>query len=87
METIILCAMFGAFILISFFFGIKVGMMVPKDTKILNNEKIKKSKPIKNNEFNMNENNDELNDELDEVAKIMYNIEVYNGTAEGQVDV
>lgn len=83
METIILCAMFGAFILISFFFGIKVGMMVPKDTKILNNEKIKKSKPIKNNEFNMNENNDEL----DEVAKIMYNIEVYNGTAEGQVDV
>ena len=83
METIILCTIFGAFILISFFFGIKVGMMVPKDTKIPNNEKIKKSKPIKNDEFNMNENNDEL----DEVAKIMHNIEVYDGTGEGQVDV
>lgn len=83
METIILCTVFGVFILISFLLGIKAGMMMSKDTKVTNNEKIKKTKPIKNDEFKTNENDDEL----DELAKIMHNIEVYDGTGEGQVDV
>ena len=43
----------------------------------------KKLKPTKNNEFKTNESDDEL----DELAKIMHNIEVYDGTGEGQVDV
>lgn len=83
METIILCTVFGVFILISFLLGIKAGMMMSKDTKVTNNEKIKKLKPTKNNEFKTNESDDEL----DELAKIMHNIEVYDGTGEGQVDV
>lgn len=82
METIILCTLLGVFILISFLFGIKIGMMIPKEEKKVTN-KIKSLKPVKSKEFATNDKDEEL----DEVAKLMHNIEIYDGTAKGQVDV
>lgn len=82
METIILCTLLGVFILISFLFGIKIGMMIPKEEKKTTN-KTKSLKPVKSKEFATNDKDEEL----DEVAKLMHNIEIYDGTAKGQVDV
>ena len=72
MESIILCTIFGVFIMSSFYLGFKIGsskeakeVRVPIK-KIIKKEKIKQSK------------------EEEQLSKVLNNIENYNGTSLGQ---
>ncbi len=82
METIILCTIFGVFILISFILGLVFGF------KLRSNEKITMPNlnPIKTVKNHKKEKEFQKNKELEEeILKInLENIENYNGTEYGQ---
>lgn len=78
MEVALICTVFGVFILCSFKLGYQFGqnksveVVVPKEKKTIK-EHIKQKKAEKEKE-----------EELDEIYKIINNMENYNGTSEGQ---
>ena len=82
METIILCSIFGIFILLSFILGLVFGC------KLRNNEKITvpNLNPIKTISKHKQEKRIQRNKELEEeILKInLENIENYDGTEYGQ---
>lgn len=84
METIILCTIFGVFILLAFILGLVFGC------KLRNNEKITvpNLNPVKTISKHKQEKNIQRNKELEEeILKInLENIENYDGTELGQKD-
>lgn len=80
-ETILICALFGAFILLSYTLGLKNGQKLSKQ------EKIELPKPV----INIPKVNKKAleSDNLDEekLSIIMANIDNYDGTSKGQVKV
>ena len=82
-ETIILCALFGAFIMLSFMFGVKVGQM----TKL--GEKVEIKTPTRViKEYKEKKNIEEAGRKENELIETMLqNIDSYDGTAIGQIDL
>lgn len=78
MEIVLICTVFGVFILLSFKLGYQFGqnkgveVVIPKEKKTIK-EHIKQKKVEKEKE-----------EELDEIYKVINNMENYNGTSEGQ---
>ena len=82
MDTIILCTIFGVFILISFLLGLVFGFKLRNDEKIT----MPNLNPIKTVKNYKKEKEFQKNKELEEeILKInLENIENYNGTEYGQ---
>lgn len=81
-ESIILCTVFGVFILISFTIGLYYGSKVRKDEPIALPNPVKKVKQIKKTkELEAKVERQKLIDEIN-----LANIENYDGTGFGQQD-
>ena len=81
METVLVCTVFGVFLCISFLLGAKVGQ------KIANNEPItiptlNPVKVVKNYKLTKKQQ-----EEIDELNKLMSNIDNYDGSDIGQQEV
>lgn len=72
-----------------FFIGIQVGYNLRTDKKATNTPKIQKEEEkMPNNEINTEETTEQNNrEEIERLNKIMSNLDNFNGTGEGQVDV
>lgn len=83
METIILCTLFGAFILISFITGLSYGV------KLRNNGKIEAINPIKmvNNAIKDKKIQHEEEKKNEELEAMLENIDNYDGTGENQKEI
>lgn len=83
--TIILCTIFGVFILVSFLLGLSFGV------KLRNNEKIEMPNinPVKRIKKIVNEHNEEKNSlkEQELFETEMANIDMYDGTGMGQKEL
>ena len=80
MEVLLLAVM-GAVNILCFVVGAKVGMAVKKDEEI----KLPSVNPVEAVKEHINKR--EANIEQDKYEKIMQNIERYDGSSNGQVDV
>ena len=80
MEALLLAVM-GAANVLCFIVGAKVGMAVKKDEEI----KLPSVNPVEAVKEHINKR--EARAEQDKLEKIMQNIERYDGTSNGQVDV
>lgn len=80
MEALLLAVM-GAVNVLCFVIGAKVGMAVKKDEEI----KLPSVNPVEAVKEHINKREAKI--EQDKVEKIMQNIERYDGTPNGQVDV
>ena len=80
METIIICTIFGVFIMLSFVLGVKIGQSVK------NNEKVEIKSPIQAiREHKENKKYQEQRAYEEEVEQInLHNIDIYDGTELGQ---
>ena len=81
METVLVCTVFGVFLCISFLLGAKVGQ------KVANNEPITMPtlnpvKMVKNYKLTKKQQ-----EEIDELNKLMSNIDNYDGSDIGQQEV
>jgi hypothetical protein len=81
METVLVCTVFGVFLCISFLLGAKVGQ------KVANNEPItiptlNPVKMVKNYKLTKKQQ-----EEIDELNKLMQNIDNYDGSEIGQQEV
>ena len=83
METIILCAIFGIFILISFITGLSYGV------KLRNNEKIEFINPVKKINKAMKDKKIKHEEETKtkELETMLENIDNYDGTETGQKEI
>lgn len=72
-----------------FFIGIQVGYNLRTDKKTTNTPKNQKEEEkMPNNEINTEETTEQNNrEEIERLNKIMKNLENFNGTEEGQVDI
>ena len=72
-----------------FFIGIQVGYNLRTDKKTTNTPKIQKEEENKKSDIAPTEETTEQNnrEEIERLNKIMKNLENFNGTGEGQVDV
>lgn len=72
-----------------FFIGIQVGYNLRIDKKTTNTPKIQnEEEKMPNNEINTEETTEQIkNEEIERLNKIMKNLENFNGTDEGQVDI
>lgn len=72
-----------------FFIGIQVGYKLRTDKKITNTLKVQKvEEKMSNNEIDTEETTEQINkEEIERLNKIMKNLENFNGTEEGQVDI
>ena len=80
METLVLAVM-GAVNVLCFMIGAKVGMAVKKDEEI----KLPSVNPVEAVKEHINKREAKI--EQDRIDKIMQNIERYDGSPNGQVDV
>ena len=80
-ETMFLCTIFGAFILIAYSSGLKNGQ------KLINREEIKVIEPIIEKNIEKIEEEEVFNKEQDELMQVLQNIETYDGTSKGQKKV
>ncbi len=80
MEVLIL-AVFGAVNIFCFLLGAKVGMAVKKDEEI----KLPSVNPVEAVKEHINKREAKI--EQDRIDKIMQNIERYDGSSNGQIDV
>lgn len=80
MEALLLAVM-GAVNILCFIIGAKVGMAVKNDEEI----KLPSVNPVEAVKEHINKR--EARAEMDKVDKIMQNIERYDGTSNGQIDV
>ena len=80
-ETMFLCTIFGAFILIAYSSGLKNGQ------KLINREEIKVIEPIIEKNIEKKEEEEVFNKEQDELMQVLQNIETYDGTSKGQKKV
>lgn len=80
MEVLLLAVM-GAVNILCFVIGAKVGMSVKKDEEI----KLPSVNPVEAVKEHINKR--EARVEQDKIDKIMQNIERYDGTSNGQIDV
>lgn len=78
MKEIILCTIFGAFILLSYTLGLKNGQKLSK------REEIKVMPTIENNRI---EEEEEFDKEQAKLMQVLANVEAYDGTASGQKEV
>lgn len=81
METILLIAITGTLNVVCFFIGAKVGQMVVKEEKI----EMPTLNPIQ--AIKEHQEKREMQKETDKLDTILKNIEVYDGTSNGQTDV
>ncbi len=72
-----------------FFIGIQVGYNLKEGKKIIDSPEIQKEEEkMPNNEINTEETTEQINnEEIERLNKIMKNLENFNGTDEGQVDI
>lgn len=82
-ETIILCTVFGVFIMLSFVFGVKVGQMTKLGEKVEIKTPIQAIKEHKENK----QLEREAVKENELIEKMLENIEAYDGTGLGQKDL
>ena len=80
MEALLLAVM-GAVNVLCFIIGAKVGMAVKKDEEI----KLPSVNPVEAVKEHINKREAKI--EQDRIDKIMQNIERYDGTSNGQIDV
>lgn len=80
-DTIIICAIFGIFLIISFIIGARVGQ------KIVKGEEIKIALPNPIQKINEYRENKETKKELEILDIINENIDNYNGTGFGQKNI
>lgn len=82
-ETIILCAIFGAFIMYAFIKGIQI------DQKISNNGTVEIMNPIKiiKEHRTMSKANKDSEKEMKEIETMLENIDNYDGTGLGQKEI
>ncbi len=83
METIIICTLFGVFILFSFITGLSYGV------KLRNNNKIETINPIKtiNNAIKDKRIQNEEEKKNQELETMLENIDNYDGTETGQKEI
>ena len=83
METIVICALFGIFILISFITGLSYGV------KLRNNDKIETINPIKtlNNAIKNKKAQTKEEEKNQELETMLENIDNYDGTEIGQKEI
>ena len=80
-DTIIICTIFGVFLMLSFILGAKIGQKVVKGEEV----KIELPNPIKKiNEHKEMKEAERVQDELDIIAE---NIDNYDGTGLGQKEI
>lgn len=84
-ETIILCTIFGVFILISFITGIKIGVKLRKSETI----EIPNLNPIKVIKERKEEKEfiEQQEEEQRQIEVMLANIDAYDGTEIGQRDI
>ena len=72
-----------------FFIGIKVGYKLKEDKKIIDSPEVQKEEENKQSNIASTEETTEQNnrEEIERLNKIMKNLENFNGTEEGQVDI
>ena len=81
METIIICTIFGVFLMLSFIIGARVGQ------KIVKGEEVKISLPNPVKKINDIKEKKEIEKELDKLDIITENIDNYDGTGLGQKEI
>lgn len=81
METIIICTIFGVFLILSFIIGARVGQ------KIVKGEEVKISLPNPVQKINEYREKKEVEKELDKLDIITENIDNYDGTGLGQKEI
>lgn len=84
-ETIILCTIFGVFILASFITGIKIGVKLRKDETI----EIPSVNPIRTIKERKEEKEymEQQEEEQRQIEVMLANIDAYDGTEIGQQDI
>lgn len=72
-----------------FFIGIQVGYNLKEGKKIIDSPEIQKEEEKKQSDMESTEETTEQNnrEEIERLNKIMSNLDNFNGTGEGQVDV
>ena len=82
-ETIILCIVFGAFIMLAFVFGVKIG----QSTKM--GEKVEIKTPIQaiKEQRIERKTEEELSEQNRLTESILQNIDSYDGTGFGQIEL
>lgn len=81
METIIICTIFGVFLILSFIIGARVGQ------KIVKGEEVKISLPNPVQKISEYREKKEVEKELDKLDIITENIDNYDGTGLGQKEI
>lgn len=81
METIILCTIFGVFILLAYSLGLKNGQKISKNEEVI----VPNVNPVKVVTEEIEKHEEKKKQEREEI--IDYNIDNYDGTGLGQKDV
>lgn len=81
METIILCTIFGVFILLAYSLGLKNGQRISKNEEVI----VPNVNPVKVVTEEIEKHEEKKKQEREEI--IDYNIDNYDGTGLGQKDV